>query len=115
MRLFDSDTAEFKPEFGALASRWETHGDLGEPPFGVMWCRIDPASATVQDRHPERELITVTSGAGTVRTASGQIDVEVGQTVLVASDEAHVITNRSDTDPLIVLSVYWMPDEQDAR
>jgi uncharacterized cupin superfamily protein len=110
MRLFDSETARFSPEFGALASRWEHYGDLGHLPFGVMWCMVGPSGATTEDRHPERELITVARGSGVVRTASGELGVEAGQTVLLGSDEAHVITNRSVTDPLVLLSIYWLPD-----
>jgi uncharacterized cupin superfamily protein len=115
MRLFDSDAAEFGPEFGALASRWDHQGDLDGPPFGVMWCRVEPRSATAEDSHPERELITVARGSGVVRTASGELDVQLGQSVLLASGEAHVITNRSASEPLVMLSVYWMPGEDGPR
>jgi quercetin dioxygenase-like cupin family protein len=115
MRLFDSDVAQFRPEFGALASRWEHQSDLGGPPFGVMWCRVEPRSSTAEDSHPERELITVARGSGAVRSPSGEIDVATGQSVLLASGEAHVITNRSPSEPLVVLSVYWLPDGDGSR
>lgn len=115
MRLFDSATAPFAPEFGAQASRWETFGDLDHLPFGVMWCRVEPRASTAEDRHPERELMTVAHGSGTVSTAAGAVAVETGQTVLLDADEAHVITNRSGTDPLVVLSMYWLPEAGDPR
>ena len=115
MHLLDSDTASFVPEFGALASRWEQLAGLGHLPFGAMWCRVEPGGATHQDQHPERELITVARGAGTVRTTSGDLAVEAGQSVLLDSEEAHVITNHSRTDPLVLLSIYWPPEPGERR
>jgi len=115
VRQFSSDAADLSPEFGILAGRWEQYGDLGHVPFQAMWCLVTPGTSTDEDRHPERELVTVTRGAGTVRTASGEVAVAAGESFLLDSDEAHVIRNPSSTDPLVLLSIYWHGSAQDAR
>lgn len=84
--------------------------ETGDPwPFGAMWYTVPPGESPPADQHPEREMSIVLSGVASVE-ASGEItDVAAGSAFLLDSGEAHVIHNRSEGEPLVVFSAYWMP------
>jgi mannose-6-phosphate isomerase-like protein (cupin superfamily) len=114
MRILAGESAQLEPEFGILAGRWAQYPDLGDLPFGAMWCVTPPGGKSEPDQHSERELVVVVSGSaevhagGSQQTAQTQI-AETGNVVLLDSEEQHVVANRSDTDPLVTLNLYWEP------
>lgn len=111
MRLFASDSAESYTVGVVDVARWEQFS-LGDTlPFQAMWYTVPPASSSPRDCHPELELSVVISGTASVE-ASGQITkVAQGSCFLLDSEEAHIIHNRSDTQPLFIFTTYWMPRE----
>lgn len=113
MKAFSSGSATLAPEFGILSGRWSQYaesGDLPELPFNAMWCVVPPGGRSNEDCHPELELSVVVDGAATFESPSGRVDASTGTAVLMDSAERHVIHNKSTESRLVVLSIYWMPE-----
>jgi mannose-6-phosphate isomerase-like protein (cupin superfamily) len=113
MRAFDSSTAALAPEFGILCGRWSQYSGLDALPFDLMWCLVEPGSRTDEDCHPEAELVVVVDGEARFESPQNTVDAVGGGAVLLGSRERHVIHNRSADTPLVLLSLYWMPDGVD--
>jgi Cupin domain len=112
MRTFASGAAELSREYGIEIGRWEQYGTRGLP-FGAMWCVIPPGGSSEEDCHPERELAVVVTGGGEVEAvATGERrPAPLGTAALLDSEERHVWHNGSADEPLVLLSIYWMPDD----
>jgi mannose-6-phosphate isomerase-like protein (cupin superfamily) len=114
MQVLRSNSAELAPEFGILAGRWTQYSGLGDVPFGAMWCVVPPGGRTHTDCHPERELVVVVQGVASVH-ASGEEMATAGSAVLLDGGEEHVLVNSSAQEPLVFLSIYWLPDGADGE
>jgi len=110
MRCLSSDSSRLGEESGILTGRWTQYADLGELPFGAMWCVVPPGSHSEEDCHPERELQVVVNGSAVVDSAGTKLDAPLGAAILLDSYERHVVHNRSADQPLVLLSIYWMPE-----
>ncbi len=117
MRVLSSDSAALKPEFGILSGRWSQYADVDGLPFDAMWCVVPPGSHSNEDYHPEIELAVVVEGSARIETPDneGMTEVGAGAAVLLGSHERHVVHNGSADDPLVLLSIYWMPTNQTAQ
>lgn len=111
MQLFSGDTAQLQPEFGILAGRWSQYPDAGDLPFGAMWCVTPPGGQSDPDQHSQRELVVIVSGSADVRAGGAERTAQTGNVVLLESEEPHVVVNRSATEPLITLNLYWEPGD----
>ena len=114
MQTFTSGTAQLTEEYGIEIGRWEQYREADRKlPFGAMWCVIPPGGSSEEDCHPELELAVVVSGGGEVEAvASGERrPAPTGTAALMDSEERHVWHNGSADEPLVLLSVYWMPDD----
>lgn len=115
MQVLASDSAELSQEFGITVGRWDQYRAAQGLPFGAMWCVIPPGGRSNVDQHPDRELFVVVGGSAEVRVPSGPSTMApAGTAVLMDSQEPHVLVNRSDREPLVALSLYWMPDGEAA-
>lgn len=116
MDVFDSGTAVLGDEFGIRVGRWEQQYSTDGLPFDAMWCVVPPGSKADEDDHAERELQIVVSGHGALEsTGTGEtVDIRPGMAMLLAPHERHVLHNHSADDPLVVLSVYWIPGQAPA-
>jgi uncharacterized cupin superfamily protein len=109
MQVMKSSTAELIPEFGILSGRWAQYGGLGDLPFGAMWCVVPPGGRADTDRHAERELVVVVQGSADIKANGATQTVRAGSAALLDADEAHVLANSSAAEPLVTLSLYWLP------
>jgi mannose-6-phosphate isomerase-like protein (cupin superfamily) len=109
MRVLTSDSAALTAEFGIQVGRWAQYAGIGDTPFGAMWCLVPPGGHTDTDCHSEREMWIVVSGNAEVRLPDRSAPALTGSAVLLDSEEPHVLVNRSETEPLVVLSLYWEP------
>lgn len=111
MHTFASGSAELTREYGIQVGRWEQYPTREKLPFGAMWCVVPPGGRSEEDCHPELELAVVVSGTGEVEAvATGERRAApTGTAALMDSQERHVWHNLSADDPLVFLSVYWMP------
>jgi|SRR5215467_12679721 len=115
MQVLRSNSAELAPEFGILAGRWTQYSGLGDVPFGAMWCVVPPGGRSHTDCHPERELVVVVQGAASVQASGGEEMAAAGSAVLLDGGEEHVLVNPSGQEPLVVLSIYWLPGGADGE
>lgn len=115
MRSFDRKSAESYAVAGVQVTRWEQYQLAGAVPFQAMWYEVPAGGAAPRDQHPERELSVVVSGVAQVEAGGTFEMVAQGGAFLLDGDEAHVVRNASSEQPLLVLSVYWMPDPVAAR
>ena len=112
MQLFEKDAAALTAEYGITVGRWEQYGvPEGTLPFGAMWSIVPAGGRSAEDHHEEQELAVVVSGRGEVEsTATGERRAApVGTAALMGSFERHVWHNLSADEPLVFLSIYWMP------
>ena len=116
MDVFDSGTAVLGDEFGILTGRWERQYSTQGLPFDAMWCVVPPGAVGHEDDHDERELQIVVSGRGAVETpATGRVlHIRPGMAMLLEPRERHILHNHSADDPLVILSVYWLPGQAPA-
>lgn len=113
MKTFHADSAELTAASGIQVGRWEQYQAVtAELPFDAMWCVIPAGSSSARDCHPEGELQVFLNGAAVIESDGASVDVPQGSAVLLASEEAHVIHNPSPESDLVVLSIYWLPQDQ---
>ncbi|WP_378261589.1 cupin domain-containing protein [Actinomadura gamaensis] len=117
MQKLQYSSAELTEEYGIRIGRWSQYAADRELPFDAMWCVIPPGGSSERDQHPEVELSVVASGHADYESPeSGErTEAAQGAAVLLPSREPHVIHNRSDSEPLVLLSIYWMPEEEMAE
>lgn len=77
------------------------------PPFGAAWAIIEPGGITKRHNHNERETFFVVQGRGVMRVGGEQTEVKVGDVIYLPPFENHTLTNTSQTEDLIFLTVYW--------
>lgn len=109
MHELSESRAAYAPENGLDIARWSQFPAAAAFPFGAMWYVVPPSSASRQDCHPEVEVAVVVRGDGEFEAGGERLPARPGASVVFASEEAHVIHNTSATEPLVVLSVYWLP------
>ncbi len=116
MRTFNPGTTDFGQVGPITVARWEQHYPIGdgEMPFGAMWYSVPTGGSSVRDQHPEPELSIVMTGVAHVEAGGEITEVPAGQAFLLDSEEAHIIHNRTDDQPLMIFSAYWMPLDGDA-
>jgi len=119
VQVLASDSAELSQEFGITVGRWDQYTTTGDLPFGAMWCVVPPGGHSNIDQHPDRELFIVIRGTGEVQVPGGSArPAPAGTAVLMDPQEPHILVNQSEDEPLVALSLYWMPEEKadgDAR
>lgn len=114
MRVFDRAAAGVDRVGGLEVARWEQYALGDRLPFRAMWFSVPPGSRSALDRHPEIELSLVVSGSAGIEAGGTVAEVAAGSSYLLDGDEAHVVHNRSATEPLVVFSAYWTPVGSDA-
>ncbi len=114
MRVFDRATADTYRVAAVEVARWEQYSLGDRMPFQAMWYSVPPNSRGPRDQHPEVELSVVLTGSAAVEAGGTVTEVPAGSSFLLDSNEAHVVHNRSATEPLQVFSAYWMPVGSDA-
>jgi quercetin dioxygenase-like cupin family protein len=110
VQVLASDSAELSQEFGITVGRWTQYTTTGDLPFGAMWCVVPPGGHSNIDQHPDRELFIVIEGTGEVQVPGGSATpAPAGTAVLMDAQEPHILVNQSADQPLVALSLYWMP------
>ncbi|MGH3660961.1 MAG: cupin domain-containing protein [Micromonosporaceae bacterium] len=112
VRKYQQGDAELTAEYGIEIGRWAQYRDLGKLPFDAMWCVIPPGGTSNEDCHPEIEFAVVVDGHASYESGGKDIDAPTGSVILLESEERHVIHNRSEERPLTILSIYWLPENQ---
>lgn len=85
------------PDVGA-----ETH----IPVYG-MWCLVPAGGVAKSHRHQEHETFVIVRGRGRMRVGEEETLVEPGDAILMPPFDTHELTNLSDDEELLFLSVSW--------
>jgi quercetin dioxygenase-like cupin family protein len=109
VRVFDPTTTPITPVGSVDVARWDHFGLADVLPFQAMWYTVPTCDRSPRDRHPEVELSVVVAGTALVQSGDATQVVESGAAFLLESNEAHVVHNLSEHEPLVIFSAYWMP------
>ncbi|TPQ18613.1 cupin domain-containing protein [Streptomyces sporangiiformans] len=113
MEKLNAETARLTDEYSIRIGRWSQYAITEQLPFDAMWCVIPPGGSSQRDCHDEVELAVVVGGnadfehAEDTPGAAERTEAAQGTAMLLGSNEPHIVHNRSTTEPLVVLSVYW--------
>jgi hypothetical protein len=116
MEKLNAETARLTSENQIQIGRWTQYAINGQLPFNAMWCVIPPGGSSRRDCHVEVELAVVVDGAADfeapddIAQVEGRTEAPQGTAMLLNSNEAHIVHNRSAIEPLVLLSVYWLPE-----
>ena len=78
-----------------------------EPPFGAAWAVLAPGESTKPHSHQECETFFVAQGHGVFRIGDERYEVEPGSVTFHEPFHNHVLTNTSDEEELLFLTVWW--------
>ena len=78
-----------------------------EPPFGAAWAVLAPGESTKLHQHQEGETFFVMRGSGTMKVDDESTTVNPGSVVFQRPFHQHVLTNTSETEELMFLTVWW--------
>lgn len=115
VRRLSSESAVLTDEYAIRIGRWSQYQGSDALPFEAMWCVVPPGGTSALDCHPEVELAVVVGGKAAFAVEGGDPEpTPVGTAVLLDPEERHVIHNLSDTEPVTLLSIYWLPESAPA-
>jgi methionyl-tRNA synthetase len=81
--------------------------DVVEPPFGAAWAVVPPGGSTKHHAHQEGETFFFVRGRGVMRIGDESVEVEAGSVCFHDPFDHHTLTNSSDTEDLVFLTVWW--------
>lgn len=83
-----------------------------DPPFGAAWAVLAPGESTKPHAHQECETFFVARGRGVLAIGDERTEVGPGDVSFHPPFDNHVLTNVSDADDLLFLTVYWEDGER---
>jgi len=78
-----------------------------EPPFGAAWAVLAPGESTKPHAHQECETFFIAQGRGTMSIDGDEVEVGPGHVTFHQPFHDHRLTNTSETENLLFLTVYW--------
>ena len=81
--------------------------DVVEPPFGAAWAVVPPGGSTKHHAHQEGETFFFTKGRGVMRIGDESVEVGPGSVCYHDPFDHHTLTNSSETEELVFLTVWW--------
>jgi methionyl-tRNA synthetase len=78
-----------------------------EPPFGAAWAVLKPGESTKPHAHQECETFFIAGGRGELAVGDERVPVEVGSVSFHRPFHNHILTNTSDSEDLLFLTVWW--------
>ncbi|MCB1056098.1 MAG: class I tRNA ligase family protein [Acidobacteria bacterium] len=77
------------------------------PPFGAAWAVLAPGESTKPHAHQECETFFVLRGRGRMAIGAESSVLEPGSVTFHRPFDNHVLTNLSESEDLVFLTVYW--------
>ena len=77
------------------------------PPFGAAWAILAPGESTKPHAHQECETFFIARGRGVMSIGDDRRPVEAGDVTFHPPFDNHTLTNASDDEDLLFLTVYW--------
>ncbi len=81
--------------------------DVVEPPFGAAWAVVPPGGSTKHHAHQEGETFFFVRGQGVMRIGDDSVAVGPGSVCYQTPFDHHTLTNTSDSEELVFLTVWW--------
>ncbi len=81
--------------------------DVVEPPFGAAWAVVPPGGSTKHHAHQEGETFFFVRGQGVMRIGDEAVEVGPGSVCFQTPFDHHILTNTSETEELVFLTVWW--------
>ncbi len=78
-----------------------------EPPFGAAWAVLAPGESTKPHAHQECESFFIAKGRGVMSIGDEEVPVEPGHVTFHRPFFDHRLTNTSETEDLLFLTVFW--------
>ncbi|MGD2113602.1 MAG: class I tRNA ligase family protein [Acidobacteriota bacterium] len=78
-----------------------------EPPFGAAWAVLAPGESTKPHAHQECETFFIARGRGEMSIGDETVEVGPGAVSFHRPFHDHRLTNTSDTEDLLFLTVFW--------
>lgn len=98
---------DFQEAYGILCSRILPMPGTSMP-FGSTWCQIPAGGSTSPHDHFDGEVFIVLKGKGRMEISGEESNaVGVGDIIFIRPHRNHVLHNRSLSEPLEFLSVFW--------
>ncbi|MEM7482641.1 MAG: class I tRNA ligase family protein [Acidobacteriota bacterium] len=82
-------------------------GVVDEPPFGAAWAVLAPGESTQANAHQELESFFIFRGAGRMQVGDDRFEVSPGDVTFHRPFDNHRLTNPSDSEELVFLTVWW--------
>lgn len=80
---------------------------VASPPFGAAWAVLAPGESTKPHAHQECESFFVARGRGVIAIGDEHTEIEAGDVSFHTPFDNHVLTNTSEQEDLLFLTVYW--------
>lgn len=78
-----------------------------DPPFGAAWAVLAPGESTKPHAHQELETFFIAKGQGVFSIGDDRVEVEPGDVTFHEPFHNHVLTNTSDEEELLFITVFW--------
>lgn len=78
-----------------------------DTPFGSAWGLVKPRQTTRAHMHHEGETFFIVRGRGTLRVDGSPQEVEPGNVIFFPAFTTHTLTNDSEDEDLLFLTVWW--------
>ena len=82
-------------------------GDMSMSDFNLIHFFVNPGAQSVLDQHKVKEYWFVMKGSGELKINGENCDVKAGELYFFDSMISHHITNKSQTESLEILSIWW--------
>lgn len=77
------------------------------PPFGAAWAIVKPGESTKHHGHQEGETFFFVKGQGVMRIGDETHEIRPGDVCFQPPFNKHILTNTSETEDLLFLTVWW--------
>ena len=102
-------------EYGCDLRRLYPWDGVSNPLWGSAIASVRPGESTTQHAHDEEETFVVISGKGIMHVADEQAEVGPGDVIYLPRNTHHTIVNRSDSEPLQFITIFWGSPEANER
>lgn len=86
--------------------------DVPEAGMNVSWVEVEPGSAQQDHTHDEEQAYLVVSGQGKMRAGEEEAEMAQGDLVYVPSGVSHGLSNSSDGENLVYITVAAAAEEE---
>ena len=101
------DPAKLESEYGIGVQGLYPWEGVVNTPFGSAWAVVPPLGSTKHHTHQEGETFFVARGRGVIRVADDTTEIGSGDVIFLPPFDHHTLTNTSETEDLLFLTVWW--------